>query len=1087
MYMSNLKSLSLCILIISIFAVANAQTSDWSWAVKAGGPNIDAAADIAVDSNGNSYVTGQFSDSITIGSTTLTSTANQDVYIAKASPSGNWLWARKAGGNNADDANSVAVDAAGNVYIIGNFNSSTIYFGNIAVNRFPNSSSNDLFVAKLDPNGNWLWARGLGGIMTDVGMCIAVDANSDIYITGSFRSSVTVPTSPSTTFTSFGYTDVIVAKLNSSGTWLWARQAGGSETDYGNGISLDSNGNVYVAGSFISTSFSLGNIVINNSGTLYDAFVAKIDPNGNWLWARAAGGSCADMAYAVAVDPQDNPVITGSIGGQAFFGPFTLTLTGFYDIFVAKLDPSGNWLWASKAGGTDWDEGLAVDTDVNSNIYLTGRFRSTCYFGSLAVTSFDPLETDGFVAKMSPSGIWLDVTQTGGLGADCGKGIALDNASNIHTCGDFCGSAEFGPYTLNSSGYSDVYLAKMSNTSVQLELVSPNGGEIWYNNSTHAITWTSSNITNILLDYSLNNGSSWNQITTSPIAASPGTYNWTIPNLNSTQVLVRVKDSDDNNVYDVSDDVFTVMDEPSPPVADFSADVTSGYEPLTVQFSDESVPGSGTITSWSWNFGDGDTSAEQNPEHTYQNDGVYDVSLMVTNSNSLTDELVLDEYINVLATNPEITLLTSQSIEFGEVYVDSTSTYQDVQLENTGTADLIINDIHFTGNPLHFEFVMPNRNIILTPGEIVSIPVCFTPQAEGELTDVLYFENNSTNNPSLEISLSGIGIAIHYPPEADFTADVTSGPAPLAVQFTDLSEAVSGIITNWNWSFGDGGTSTLQNPQHIYELPGIYDVCLTVTNSYDLSSIITLDDYITVQLPTGNLNLLSGSQLDFGSSYINISTDFQPVILSNSGSAAVNISNIHFIGNPLHFEYRVDDNALLINPGETDSIFVRFIPLVEGALNDTLYIVNDSPNAPLLWVCLSGNGTIPPPTPPQNVLLDITDEDVQLDWEAVSTNVLGDPIMIDHYAIFTNESADPIGEFSYHDRTSETSYTHNSALAMSNKMLYKIYAVEMFPDTRDIDEETRLEVDRFLRENLVSGMTEAEFNQVLREAEKLVD
>ncbi|MGC9361430.1 MAG: PKD domain-containing protein [Candidatus Syntrophosphaera sp.] len=959
---------------ISISTVVNAQTSNWEWAVKAGGSNIDTGASIAVDNNGNTFVTGYFSDYITIGSTTLTSSGFQDVFIAKAGPNGNWLWARKAGGANADVAKTVTVDAVGNAYVIGSFNSSIAYFGSIPVNRFTYGSSNDIFVAKIDANGNWIWAKGLGGISTDDGLGIAVDSNSNVFISGAFRGSIIVPTSPSVTLSSAGYNDIVVAKLNSSGTWLWAKKAGGTSYESGNGVAVDNSGNVYLTGGFSSATMAMGNTTLINTNNMYEVFLAKLDTNGNWLWAKSAGGSGADLAYAVTVDPGGNPVITGSIGDQANFGPYSLPLTGFYDIFVAKLGPSGNWLWASKAGGSDWDEGLSVDTDQNSNVFLTGRFRDTCQFGSISLSS--PAATDGFVGKMSSSGTWLDVTQTGGSGDDCGNGIALDDSGNIYTCGDFSGSAQFGSYTLTSSGFTDVYSAKIGNSSVSLTLTSPNGGELWYTGSTHQITWNSNNISGVLLDFSLNNGSNWNPITTSLIDASPGTYNWTIPNVNTTQALVRIRVPGTNDVYDVSDNVFTIMDEPIPPVADFSADVTSGYEPLAVHFTDESVAGCGTITSWSWNFGDGGTSTQQNPQHTYQNAGVYDVTLTVTNSSSLSDDLVRHDYITVLEVNS---------------------------------------------------------------------------------------------------------------PEAAFTANVTSGTAPLTVQFTDLSIPGSGGITDWFWRFGDGGTSTQQNPQHTYQSAGIYDVRLTVTNSFDLTSTVTHYDYITVEDPSGYLSMMNGTLLHFGFAYLYTPTDYQPIVLSNTGSIPVNITDVHFIGNPLHFEYQASDDALLINPGETDSIFVRFVPQAEGTLTDTLYIVNDSANEPLITVCLAGSGTVAPPNPPQNILVYVADLDVRLTWEPVLTNVLGESIEIDYYVVFINGASDPYEEFTYHGLCYEENYIHSSAASLASKMLYQVYAIEMDPNNRTLDDQTRLEIDNYLRENLVRGMSVAEFKQVLREAEKLID
>jgi len=197
------------------------------------------------------------------------------------------------------------------------------------------SGGSDIFVAKLDINGNWLWAKQAGGTSGDSGNGIAVDANGNSYITGGFKESATFGT---TTLTSSGYYDydIFVPKLDIDGNWLWAKQAGGTGDEGSNSIAVDANGNSYITSGF-EESVNFGTTTLTSSGYL-DIFVAKIDHNGNWLWAKQAGGAIDDCGYGIALDANGNSYVTGVFMESANFGTTTLTSSGDRDIFVAKLE-----------------------------------------------------------------------------------------------------------------------------------------------------------------------------------------------------------------------------------------------------------------------------------------------------------------------------------------------------------------------------------------------------------------------------------------------------------------------------------------------------------------------------------------------------------------------------------------------------------------------------------------------------------------------------------------------------------------------------------------------------------------------------
>jgi len=306
---------------------------NWQWAKSAGGTNLDHGAGIATDSSRNCYITGGFRDSALFGATTLVSQGIYDVFVAKLDTNGNWQWAKQAGGTGSDAGISIAVDGSGNCYITGDFQGSALFGTTTLVSQ----GSVDVFVAKLDTNGNWQWAVSAGGTnIVDDEVGISVDGVGNCYITGHFEGSALFGT---TTLVSQGYDDVFVAKLNTNGNWQWATQGGGPNFDYGYGVFVDGSGNCYITGHFYGSAL-FGTTTLVSQGIL-DVFVAKLNTNGNWQWATQGGGTGYDYGYDVSVDGSGNCYITGSFEGSALFGT-TLVSQGNLDVFVAKLSDGSN-------------------------------------------------------------------------------------------------------------------------------------------------------------------------------------------------------------------------------------------------------------------------------------------------------------------------------------------------------------------------------------------------------------------------------------------------------------------------------------------------------------------------------------------------------------------------------------------------------------------------------------------------------------------------------------------------------------------------------------------------------------------------
>ncbi|MFD3002807.1 SBBP repeat-containing protein [Pontibacter toksunensis] len=369
---------------IDIFIAKYDGSGNVLWAKQAGGQDIDASKNIEVDGKGNSYITGEFRGSATFGNTTLTSTGSYDLFIAKYDASGNVLWAKQSGGAGSEMGRGIAVDGSGNCYITGYFDGNAT-FGSTTLTS---NGSYDVFIAKYDAKGNFLWANRAGGSEKDFGRNIAVDGSGNSYITGPFRG---LASFGSTTLTSSGDEDIFIAKYDASGNVLWAKRAGGTNNDAAIGIAVDSRGNSFIAGEFKGNA-NFGSTTLTSSGNA-DIVIAKYDASGNLLWAKQAGGSSSDHGRNIALDGSGNSYITGEFEGSATFGSTTLTSSGGVDIFIAKYDASGNVLWAKRAGGNLEERASGIAIDGSGNLYITGYFNGQASFGNTTVTSSGASDT----------------------------------------------------------------------------------------------------------------------------------------------------------------------------------------------------------------------------------------------------------------------------------------------------------------------------------------------------------------------------------------------------------------------------------------------------------------------------------------------------------------------------------------------------------------------------------------------------------------------------------------------------------------------------------------------------------------------
>jgi len=313
------------------------------WVKLLGTLSEDRGYGTAVDSNGNSYVTGY-----TYGDLAGNTNAGEsDIFVAKYNTNGTRQWTKLLGTSDYDEGYGTAVDSNGNIYVIG------YTYGDLAGNT--NAGESDIFVAKYNTNGTRQWTKLLGTSDYDFGFSIAVDSNGNIYITGWTYGDLAGNTNA-------GERDIFVAKYNTNGTRQWTKLLGTSDFDTGLGIAVDSNGNSYITG------WTEGDLAGNNNAGESDIYVAKYNTNGTRQWTELLGTSDYDEGRGIAVDSNDNIYVTGYAKGDLDGN----TSAGGNDIFVAKYDADGTRQWTELLGTSDEDTGYGITVDSSGNVFITG-------------------------------------------------------------------------------------------------------------------------------------------------------------------------------------------------------------------------------------------------------------------------------------------------------------------------------------------------------------------------------------------------------------------------------------------------------------------------------------------------------------------------------------------------------------------------------------------------------------------------------------------------------------------------------------------------------------------------------------------
>lgn len=384
----------------------------------------------------------------------------------------NFSWVRQIGGMDWEAPNDIALDASGNIYTTGYFEGTVDFDPGIGIYNLTSPAFYSMYISKLNASGNFVWAVMVNSAE---GQSIAIDNAGNIYITGTFGPTSDFDPGPGVyNLSELGGADIFICKMDMGGNFIWAKQLSGLDFENGLAMAVDGAGNVFTSGYFYGTTdFNPGAGVFNLTALgQYDAFVSKLDASGNFLWAKQFSGNLMERGSAVAADASGNVIVFGFFEGTTDFDPgigtYFLTSAGNADVFISKLDASGNLMWVKQMGGTSNDISTDMTLDASGNILSTGHFEA-------GTADFDPgpgissmtagWGWDIFISKLDAVGNFIWAKQISGTAGESTWSIASDNSGNIYTTGDFSGTSDFDPgigtFNFTALQGSDAFVLKL--------------------------------------------------------------------------------------------------------------------------------------------------------------------------------------------------------------------------------------------------------------------------------------------------------------------------------------------------------------------------------------------------------------------------------------------------------------------------------------------------------------------------------------------------------------------------------------------------------------------------------------------------
>ncbi|MCB9223410.1 MAG: T9SS type A sorting domain-containing protein [Crocinitomicaceae bacterium] len=367
---------------------------NYIWSGNITGIDNDLYTDIYVHDNGDMFLTGSFRNNVDLdpgpGSLIFNSLDEEDGFLVKMDLSGNVVWAKIIEGYGEQRATSLTVNSVGEIILLGLFADSADFDPGPGIFQMnsTNAGTLDIFLEKLDASGNFIWAKSFGGTWSAGATQVIVDNNDNIIITGSVSGQTDLdPGAGIDFYSSADANDFFVSKFDSAGNYLWGHATGGSSVDYGEGIAIDSENNIYCAVRYqhqFDAKPGPDSLMIINQGSM-DGLILKLNENGNFIWVYEIAGSGWDSCEKIIIDGNDQIFVAGEYGDSVDFDPtlvenWSSAALGFQDNFVLKMDTSKNLCWVNTYGSISQDYSWGFDVTNDGFIAACGHLSASCDF-----------------------------------------------------------------------------------------------------------------------------------------------------------------------------------------------------------------------------------------------------------------------------------------------------------------------------------------------------------------------------------------------------------------------------------------------------------------------------------------------------------------------------------------------------------------------------------------------------------------------------------------------------------------------------------------------------------------------------------
>jgi hypothetical protein len=475
----------LTLFLIFLTALSQAQTLDLEWVKSLESTSFNYGECVRLDPAGNVFITGGFEGTADFdpgsGVFNLSAGAGYSAYLQKLDTDGNFIWAKAFSGSHDVRGFVLDFDASGNIFMTGDFEGTADFDPGSGIFNLTSEGDNDVFVLKVDLNGDFLWATAFGGTGTDAIMSMHADVAGNVYTSGLFENTIDFdPGANSFDLTATGFRDAFLQKLDTNGDFEWAIRAGGTLTTLAADVRSNSLGNVYVVGSFEGTTdFDPGpNVFDLTSSSLYDLYVLLLDSAGNFIDVKTIGGDPRVTTSKMAMDELGNILITGWFNGATDFDPGTgtsvLTALDYQDVFVLKWDAALDFVWAKAISGPEGELSRWVTTDAENSVYTTGSFITSVDLdpGVADYNLTSNGDKDIFIQKLDVDGNFQWASSSGGVEFDRGESLAIDATGTVYLAGVFNGVVDFDPSSstanldAGATGSGETYCVKYDQTFV---------------------------------------------------------------------------------------------------------------------------------------------------------------------------------------------------------------------------------------------------------------------------------------------------------------------------------------------------------------------------------------------------------------------------------------------------------------------------------------------------------------------------------------------------------------------------------------------------------------------------------------------